>query len=358
MDASHFSAQLPSPKSPGSPHFDLSSPVSLSLMSGIEVPCPAPSNSPNNRRISAATSSSSNDTKPKSKKGRKKLHVTEEQKKEADVRRAQRNRFFARENRERKKQYVLSLEHHVDTLNAELWACKCRLAEYEARERAQHMNFQQLYNRLAAEAQRFEEQRMTRLVNIFPAAGLSESVRVAAEEKQKLTDMMSETLIDFTVTKPCRYLMYLIEHGKEIFAEKPRPQTQTTERGKLIEGIQKDGLSIILTTTDLHNHLQTTIKGLKRSMDQYHVSLRNLTDQTSQMERCLLENVFPRMSECSIRNLSMAVHILMDPHALSSVTVVAQAPSLAHRHSAANEQNEVTAEVRAHKRHRPDEMSE
>ncbi|MDR3547347.1 MAG: hypothetical protein P4M11_03565 [Candidatus Pacebacteria bacterium] len=211
------------------PHFDLSDPSPLRFTcdppeAASPLPVAPPSKKP----------SQEPENNPQKHRGRKRTLITAEQKQEASAKRVERNRFFARENRRKKKAYTHELEQRIVVLTGELNFCKRKVAEYEAKERERYTNFQDFYRQVKNSLQRFEEQRVMSLSSIIQRSvhnidGLMQALRSSLAEKRRVLDTMSETFVEFSVSRPYRHVMYMIEHGHEIAAASEKDPEESLE---------------------------------------------------------------------------------------------------------------------------------
>ncbi|MDR3581687.1 MAG: hypothetical protein P4L67_00225, partial [Candidatus Pacebacteria bacterium] len=217
------------------PHFDLSDPSPLRFTCDAPAPAPAPASAssamvPDSSSSYSPASSEKQqketaiDAPAKKTRGRKRLHVTEEQKKEAMAKRVERNRFFARENRKKKKEYIVILENRVQALTSELEFYKRRVAEFEAREHEYGQNFKQFYQQVKLYAQHFEEQRMLDMALLAQQSAhniseISHVMKSSIEDKRRMLDMIGETFIDFSFSQPYQRIMNMLEHSSDVVSK-------------------------------------------------------------------------------------------------------------------------------------------
>ncbi len=222
-------------------------------------------------------------------RGRKRRFRDENEQQAADMRRVERNRVFAKLNRQKKKAYVFDLEKRVEELGEELAKCKLRLQQYEAMERSRYSGIVDFCRRIKADIKEFESRRLLTLINTIRSAG-DVVPQNRLEDKSKALDMLAETLVEFSVPFTHRYLMCLAEQaGTENCLPQTKPQEQEargeSELGDLngiTEQIARDGKSLGLT--DERRFLREVSQRMRKSVRQFRDSLEDFRDQMGKLD--------------------------------------------------------------------------
>ncbi len=227
------------------------------------------------------------------KRGRKTRNVTEEQKEAAVAKRIERNRHFARENRIRKKQYIRMLENKVTELTDELMVCKARLAEYEERDRLPGM--QEFYQRIKADTQYFAQKRLMEVANILRGTAeknlgeIIHTLKTTVVEKEQMIDAMSETMIDFSVPVPYRYMIRFACDSSI------RAEEEGCGLGLMIKQIRRDWDTIMVTAPETRLLFQRAAVRLNDVMTHYFSSMKEIKRQMNELDLYLIERVAPKL---------------------------------------------------------------
>ncbi len=306
-------------------------PIAFVPANGMPVPQPRPQ--PYVGRIAApasvaltsaavaATSEEQNDPGTHArKKGRKRQYVTDEQRHQAQTKRTERNKYFARENRQRKKQYILTLESRVEALTAELDQCRRKLAELEARECARRdslANLGELYQQFKVNTQRFEEQRivqqMTNAIHIAAhnIGTVMPVVKSVIEGKNKMLDLMAETLMEFAVPVPYQFLAHLVDVKR---TGKP-----WCEGGPLTKQMRDDCASIFTQSPEDCNLIEQFAIRVKENACKYYSALENMKGMVADLDLYMMQSFLPKLGPSSISNLLKWIPTMMDRRALEQL---------------------------------------
>lgn len=240
---------------------------------------------------------------------------TQEQKLESRERRIERNRHFARQNRERKKQYIAQLESQIVALTAELSACRRRLAEYEAAaNRNVYTTFDEFYRRVRVDTRHFSERLMLQLANTlqtspYDARNTMPVLKVTTEERTNAINLMAETVVDFTMPLPVRYIINLAEEIQENIDGGKVP---VEDDSNVLGQFRRRARKLMMSTPELLKILKGTGAQLKRDIGKYFRSLGRINKLMLEMDRFLVDRLVPRFEKTELRSMLDWIHLLMN----------------------------------------------
>ncbi len=267
------------------------------------------------------------------KRGPRKRQLTEEQRQAKVSERMERNRMTARDNRQKRKDYVRSLEDRIQVLTSELDDCKKRLAHHEAVSQIQQCkDFAEFCTRMKQHAQKFEEQHLRTLADVMQRSRLNipeaiPMVRSAIELKKRALDVLCKTLLEFSVPIPHRFFMYLAEHGEDPPAEESSESRQGAEEDKeaktsadtdmknldaIIAQVQEDGRRILAEMPDVRKHLQKTAAQLRVHISRYVQAYESITEEVSSLDYLAMEKLVSMMNPRHMRDFAKWVQAVME----------------------------------------------
>ncbi len=324
-------AELQTPSSPASrsPSFSLTelpAPIQLS-----ELPVPGADPGSAEQEGPSEPAELSESCEPKRKRGRKKRYVTEEQRREKEEKRVERNRYFARENRRRKKEYVTQLERRIESLSAELSACKQKLATYEALEMSRQKGLVEFCRKIKDDAQQFDEQRLARLIDLTyrsdkPLSELVDSLKTKVEDKKKAVDVLAEALIDFSVPFAHRYVLCMAEQNDTINTLQQALE-QRLEEAKVgpmdcrmvIDQIRNDRRRMKDRMPAEQRYLLEIAAGLRRSVKRYLQSVANIREHMANLDLYLTDRIDPNLDPNRVVSLLKWMHMAADARTLNQL---------------------------------------
>lgn len=128
--------------------------------------------------------------------------------------RAQNNRRFAKESRERKKRRLLELENEVDRLRFELDQYRSRMARYELIERHRSMLGNEMPIMLSEAFQEMEQARLDRAE--LPKVAIRHMEKYAEERRQAMEQLV-RLMVEMTVPFPIRLCVWEAENNIDVF---------------------------------------------------------------------------------------------------------------------------------------------
>ncbi len=256
---------------------------------------------------------------PKGKRrGRKRHYVTDEQKKLAYAKRVERNRYYARENRKRRKQYIIELEGRIESLTAELDLCKKRLAEYEGKERLRCASFIDYYQSLKADTMHFTEQQTMQVASIMQSSAynmpqIMPVLRSNIENKKKVLDIMAQTVLDVSMPIPCRYMIHMFEDECQC-QMKELDEVLGDEATTITRQVRKDWERMFTVMPESRKFLKQVTFRLMDNVNRYRISFESMKKQMEELDFYIIERMTPRMEVRSIENTIRWLQIMMgDP---------------------------------------------
>ncbi len=296
-------SETPQP-TPAVPEFDLSD---VSPITPLQLPSETSSMDPSEparhcRLISGSDDSpvaqpdSSLAPEGEKRRGRKRQYVTEEQRKFAYSKKVERNRYYAKENRRRKKEYVQTLEGKISELTMELDACKKRLAEYEAKDSQRYASIVEFGRGMKADTLRFAEQRILQVASIVRSSAhdivqVIPVLKTSLEDKNKILDMMAGATLDFSVPEPYRCMIHLSE-------SECGWRGQAESRGDpMVEQVRQLWEHILAEAPEARAFFQAAAGTLRDNIDKYLGSLENIKKQMTELNFYLIERLTPRLKE-------------------------------------------------------------
>lgn len=148
--------------------------------------------------------------KPKSKRKGKFEHASADLKKQI---RAEKNKKYAKESRDRKRKYVESLEIDIESLKAELETCKAKLKEYELVEKHKNSLGFELYEAMAKVYQDLNANNQPIANNEFFTKSLRKAIGQALDEQLKVLEMLTKSIMQVMLPLPTRISMWMAEHN-------------------------------------------------------------------------------------------------------------------------------------------------
>ncbi len=128
---------------------------------------------------------------------------------------AERNRWFARQSRERKRIHVEGLEKEITSLKAELQLCKQKLAQYELIDKQRHMTGEEgralifdAVNEMAKQRE-MSPKKFSQIV--------IDRVEAMAKEKRQALEQLSRMMLEIAVPLSLRLFLWEAESGIDIF---------------------------------------------------------------------------------------------------------------------------------------------
>ncbi len=232
------------------------------------------------------------------KRGRKPMNVTAEQKIEAQARRVERNRYFAREHRKRRKQHIVELEVKVAELTQELKECRERISVLESAPHEDHgfSNIETIIRRAQEDMHLLAEERLQKLSNIihadsFSFANLVPAMRDSIRDKERVLSIVSEMVVELTA--PVEY------HRMICPAEGAN--------------LQKAWEKVIAGVPETREAMQSLSQRVKESVGQYLSSVEGLKRRMGEFSEYMMENWAPRVKTNTLESVvSMLQEWLQD----------------------------------------------
>ncbi len=291
------------PASPSFPSLDPSSPLSLLRPLSFDSPASA--------GVFPANDLGQQEPIPPPRKHRGRKEQSHEQKQQARLRRSERNRQYARENRERKKQQIGQLELRVQSLSAELWACRKRLAEYESA--AASGSLQEFCDRVKRVTQQLAGRLIMQVANVlenvaprsvFDAMPVMQN---AVGERTRAMDLMAQAMIELSIPAPCRYMIRIAEgmdaKRKKAHEDNDMLNANTILRSSIDDRMREESERFLGSVPEVRKALRENAAQLRRSVNQYFVSLENIKQKAREMDLYMVEHMAPMLDEGYLRNL-------------------------------------------------------
>lgn len=130
--------------------------------------------------------------------------------------RAEKNKKYAKESRDRKRKYVEDLETQVETLKAELETYKARLKEYELLEKRKKSLGNEWYDMLAKVYQDLNSQNESVANGASFTQSFKKAFCQAIYEQQKVLEMQTKNIVETMLPLPTRISMWMAEHNVDI----------------------------------------------------------------------------------------------------------------------------------------------
>eukprot|EP00826_Nyctotherus_ovalis_P049421 TRINITY_DN5978_c0_g1_i2.p1 TRINITY_DN5978_c0_g1~~TRINITY_DN5978_c0_g1_i2.p1 ORF type:complete len:369 (-),score=127.58 TRINITY_DN5978_c0_g1_i2:123-1229(-) len=181
--------------------------------------------------------------KPKHRRKTKLESDTAEIKKQV---RAEKNKKYAKESRDRKRKYVEDLEAQIETLKSELEKCKARLKEYELIEKYKKSLGNEWYDMLAKVYQDLNSQNQSAANNTSFTQSFKKAFCQAVEEQQKVLEMQTKSIVETMLPLPTRVSMWMAEHNVDI----TKPEKVIQAFGTILSGEQVKTLSDYMQIAD------------------------------------------------------------------------------------------------------------
>ncbi len=163
---------------------------------------------------------SSDENGNKSKKRRRPEKLADPEKRAA---RAARNRTFARESRERKKEWLGQLKKEVRELRAEVEIYRRRMSRYELID--QQLNFSSsAYYAMISEVLREQQRKGTMSDHAEFVAEITRRTGVFINERRTALSQLSRMMVQLTLPLPMRFCLWNAESGVDVYdpsADKP-----------------------------------------------------------------------------------------------------------------------------------------
>ncbi len=128
--------------------------------------------------------------------------------------RAERNRFFARESRERRRTYLQSLEKEVASLKEQLELYKTRLEKYEVIERQRCMAGEEDHKMIV---ETIGEMQRTGTDPSKFAQIITRKMEELGEERQAALEQLSQITLEIAVPRPLRLFLWQSEAGIDMY---------------------------------------------------------------------------------------------------------------------------------------------
>ena len=166
----------------------------------------------------------------KTKRGRKRKIKTAEAQLKTDQIRMERNRMFAKQNRERKKEYVASLECKVAALTEELRICKVQLEQYKRRDIERSKNFIDFCSNVKHEIGKLQGSVSAQLLEIMKNANMNPDtvmpyIQETLNDRYNAIESMVEVVLKFSVPLTHQCLMCAAENTPGHDYKLPTPST-------------------------------------------------------------------------------------------------------------------------------------
>eukprot|EP00826_Nyctotherus_ovalis_P046813 TRINITY_DN5326_c0_g2_i10.p1 TRINITY_DN5326_c0_g2~~TRINITY_DN5326_c0_g2_i10.p1 ORF type:complete len:417 (+),score=112.51 TRINITY_DN5326_c0_g2_i10:25-1251(+) len=131
--------------------------------------------------------------------------------------RAEKNRRFAKQSRERKRKYIQDLEAEVKILKDEVRLCRARLEKYEIIERHNSSIGFELYNTLLKVHKEMQEKGQPFTNGKLFGETFKEAYNQGLEEKQKALKMLVNNILELLMPFPIRISMWIAENDVDIY---------------------------------------------------------------------------------------------------------------------------------------------
>ncbi len=251
----------------------------------------------------------------------------EEEQLESRYRRAERNKFFSRRNRERKKQYILQLEARVEALTSELAVCKARLSEYEAAARRNmYSTFEEFHTEVQARMTIMSERLMMQLATMVQnrQRNLAPVLQSTTEERTRALNLMAGTVVDFTMPLPVRYITDLAEQV-EINVKKGAPEEEEVDLGE-VSWLRREAKRFLRTVPEVRKSLQGVAVRLRRHVNKYFRSLESINKLTLEMDRYTAGRLVPMLGDERAGIITLWIRILMGGPQLAPIRALMPVP--------------------------------
>lgn len=136
---------------------------------------------------------------------------------ERKARRAEKNRKFAKESRDRKRKHVQDLENEVKCLREQLENYKQRLKKYELIERHSNVLGKEAYNTLISVYQEMSQLDLPLTNHSAFIEALKKKVTEAIEEKKCALVQLAKAMVDIALPLPLRIAVWFNEKQVDIF---------------------------------------------------------------------------------------------------------------------------------------------
>lgn len=130
--------------------------------------------------------------------------------------RAEKNKKYAKESRDRKRKYVEELEAQVEALKSEVEGYKVKLKEYELIEKHKKSVGYELYDLMAKVYQDLNANKECITNNAFFIQSLKNAFCQALEEQKTLLEMLTKNIVEVMLPLPTRVSLWMAENNVDV----------------------------------------------------------------------------------------------------------------------------------------------
>lgn len=130
--------------------------------------------------------------------------------------RAEKNKKYAKESRDRKRKYVEELELQVETLKGEVEMYKAKLKEYELLEKYKKSVGFEFYETMAKVYQDLNTNGESIANNSAFTKSLKKAICEVLDEQQTVLDLLTKNIVETMLPLPTRISMWMAEHNVDI----------------------------------------------------------------------------------------------------------------------------------------------
>eukprot|EP00826_Nyctotherus_ovalis_P041080 TRINITY_DN4101_c0_g1_i4.p1 TRINITY_DN4101_c0_g1~~TRINITY_DN4101_c0_g1_i4.p1 ORF type:complete len:323 (-),score=88.76 TRINITY_DN4101_c0_g1_i4:188-1156(-) len=254
-------------------------------------------------REPASKEKSSDYTEPKiMKKGRRRKSVTKEGLIAARQKRMEKNRLFAKEHRQRQKQYIASLEVKIANLEAQLAEANIRIGQYEMREHEKQKIFLELQKRLYQEIGRKDEFFLFDIFRQTQSRNLNKGEVIAklnaeAMGRTRIIEKMTHEMLNYCLPLPYKLMLCHADcrfENEKIFNSSFMSFEYTSEEFvKLTENICSIQ-SRINESSGIRSFFKSSGLKLQKSARKFIKAQLEVQEQILSLNKFMIEEVMPK----------------------------------------------------------------